>query len=238
MFSFNTQFYRASVAVALILPALAWGSLEAGTDAYNGGDYALAMHELLPLAEKGNGDAQYFVGQMYANGQSVPKNEETAAGWFLQSAGKGNANAQLTLGDMYAFGRGIEENDAISAYWHWRAAITFVATARRNLNSSLKNTEAAKAKTAGQAIPTVVKCTEPSYVHDVQHFGDGGTMDLLFLVDADGKALETSVLNSSDWLRLDQIARDAFSTCTFSPAKVDGKAVPGILRMPYVWKTN
>ncbi|HSY26789.1 MAG TPA: TonB family protein [Burkholderiaceae bacterium] len=238
MFGFNTRFYRAVVAVILVVPTLAWATLEAGTDAYNGGDYALAMHELLPLAEKGNGDAQYFVGQMYANGQSVPKSEATAANWFLQSAGNGNANAQLTLGDMYAFGRGIEENDAIAAYWHWRAAITFVATARRNLNGSLKNSEAAKAKTAGQTPPSVVKCTPPSYVHDVQHFGEGSTMDLLFLVDADGKILDTSVLNSSDWARLDQIARDAFSSCTFSPARVDGKPVPGVMRMPYVWKTN
>lgn len=236
MFRLPTWFYRLAAVVVLIAPALAWGNLEAGADAYNGGDYALALHELLPMAEKGNGDAQYIVGQMFANGQGVPKNEATAADWYLQSAGNGNANAQLALGDMYALGKGVVEDDAIAAYWRWRGAVTSLAIAKRKLNAGLKNADAAKDK--GNANPIAANCAAPTTARDASHFGEGGTVDLLVLVDADGKALETSILNSSDWPRLDQAARDAFNACAYAPAKADGKPVPGLVKMSYVWKPN
>lgn len=234
MLSFRLQFSRWAVAIAVTAPALAFGGVETGIDAYSGGDYALAMHELQPLAEKGNADAEYYVGQMYENGQGVLKNEATALVWFLQSAGGGNAKAQLLLVDVYAFGRGVPENDAIAAYWRWRASTTLAATAKRDLNQSLKNVEADKKNAS--ATPGKIKCATPSYKHDVDHFGDGGTVDMLFLVDANGKSLDTVVLNSSDWPRLDQYAHDAYVNCTFSAAKVDGKDVPGVVRLPYEWK--
>ena len=81
-------------------------------------------------------------------------------------------------------------------------------------------------------------CAAPTYTHDIEHFGDGGTVDLLFLVDADGKAQDVSVLNSSDWSRLDKVAREAFAVCTFVPGKIDGKPAPAVVRVPYVWKPN
>jgi TPR repeat protein len=36
-------------------------------------DYAEALKWLLPAANKGNGDAQFIIGGMYANGQGVPQ---------------------------------------------------------------------------------------------------------------------------------------------------------------------
>ena len=239
MFSVSVRFCRLFSALALSATALsAWGSLEAGMDAYSGGDYALAMHEVLPLAEKGDAQAQYLVGQMLANGEGVPKNETAAAQWFLEAAGSGNAKAQLALADMYSLGKGVAEDDAIAAYWRWRAATTRATVARRTLSESLKKSEADAGKAKRGEVPVMNHCAAPAYARDAEHFGDGGTVDLLFLVDADGKAQDVSVLNSSDWARLDRSARDAFAACTFVPGKIDGKPAPSVVRVPYVWKTN
>lgn len=237
MLSIRSQFLRGVMLCAVCLPAFANASVESGVDAYSGGDYARAIHDLQPLADKGNGEAQYYVGQMYANGQGVLKNEVTAVNWFLQAAGNGSAKAQTKLAEVYSFGKGVPEDDAIAAYWRWRAAATQVAAAKRNLNDSLKNAEAGKDKLA---MPGAGKCAPPAYAHDAAHFGDGGTVDVLVLVDETGKAADTAVLNSSDWPLLDQAARDAFSKCPYTAAKADGKAdgkaVSGVLRMPYEWK--
>jgi TPR repeat protein len=82
-------------------------SLSAGADlasakrAYQQEDYAAALKELTPLAEKGNADAQLILGQMYMRGQGVLKDSEQAIKWFKASAAQGNAGAQFFLGSMY-----------------------------------------------------------------------------------------------------------------------------------------
>jgi TonB family protein len=235
MLRFRSQFLRCALIAAICTPLCAQASVESGIDAYSGGDYARAIHDLLPLAEKGNGDAEYYVGLMYADGQGVLKNDATALNWLLQAAGNANAKAQQKLADIYAFGKGVSENDAVAAYWRWRAAATAATNAKNNLNDSLKNADANKAQ-AGT--PGKLKCATPSYAHDAEHFGDGGTVDVLVLVDESGKTRDASVLNSSDWPRLDQVARDTYNNCSFAAGKVDGKAVPGVLRLPYEWKLS
>lgn len=239
MLMFRSQLLRCALlgafCVPLCAPLLASASVESGIDAYSGGDYARAIHDLQPLAEKGNGDAEYYVGLMYANGQGVLKNDATALNWLLQSAGNGNAKAQQKLADIYAYGKGVAENDAIAAYWRWRAAATTAQTAKNTLNDSMKNAEADKNRVGA---PSKLKCATPAYAHDADHFGDGGTVDVLVLVDANSKVADAAVLNSSDWPRLDQAARDTYNNCSFAAGKVDGKTVPGVIRLPYEWKLS
>ena len=45
-----------------------------GLTAYESGDYATALREWEPLAEQGDADAQFFLGEMYWRGQGVPQN--------------------------------------------------------------------------------------------------------------------------------------------------------------------
>jgi uncharacterized protein len=49
----------------------AGADLQKGWTAYQSGNFATALREWKPLAEKGNADAQYLVGGMYATGQGV-----------------------------------------------------------------------------------------------------------------------------------------------------------------------
>lgn len=53
----------------------------AGFEAYQRGDYETAMRKFRPLAEKGYGNAEFFVYLMYENGQGVAKDSKEAAKW-------------------------------------------------------------------------------------------------------------------------------------------------------------
>jgi TPR repeat protein len=49
-------------------------------------DYETSIHKLTPLAMLGDSDAQWLIGQMYAYGWGVPKDEIKAIEWFRRSA--------------------------------------------------------------------------------------------------------------------------------------------------------
>jgi TolA-binding protein len=54
-------------------------AFENGVAAYERGDYATAMRLWRPLADRGNGDAQYNLGVMYDKGLGVRPNDAVAA---------------------------------------------------------------------------------------------------------------------------------------------------------------
>jgi TPR repeat protein len=86
------------------------------------GDYAGAVKIWLPLAEKGDINAQYNMGVMYELGHGVPVNPAQAAGWYRKAANKGYGSAMLNLAGLVAeHARG--PSDLIPAYtWTLLAA--------------------------------------------------------------------------------------------------------------------
>ena len=56
-------------------------------------------------AERGDADAQYNLGMMYADGRGVPQDDTTAVEWFQKAAEQGHALAQKNLGVVYEQGR-------------------------------------------------------------------------------------------------------------------------------------
>jgi hypothetical protein len=75
--------------------------------AFNEGDFAKAAKLFKPLAKKGNVLAQLSLGEMYANGQGVPQDDEEAEKWYRMAAEQGNSIAQSYLGWMYSNGQGV-----------------------------------------------------------------------------------------------------------------------------------
>ena len=67
--------------------------LEKATAAYSRKDYPLAAELLEPLANEGDGYAQYALGYMYYNGLGVPRNQQRAHQLLNASASNGNKNA-------------------------------------------------------------------------------------------------------------------------------------------------
>ncbi|HET9398058.1 MAG TPA: SPOR domain-containing protein [Sphingomicrobium sp.] len=82
---------------ATALPATAQ-SVRAGIEAWQRGDTAGAVAIWQPLAEKGDADAAFNLGQAHRLGKGVPIDLAKAQGWLEQAARKGHVDAQATLG--------------------------------------------------------------------------------------------------------------------------------------------
>ena len=64
-----------TLAVLLGSVGVSWSAdFQKGMDAAQTGDFATALREWKPLAEQGDGDAQFNLGQMYYYGVGVPRN--------------------------------------------------------------------------------------------------------------------------------------------------------------------
>ena len=84
--------------VALLSAPLSAQSVKAGIDAWQRADYEGAVAIWRPLAQKGDADAQFNLGQAYRLGRGVPINLAMAKSWFEKAAASGHLDAQTTLG--------------------------------------------------------------------------------------------------------------------------------------------
>jgi TPR repeat protein len=73
-------------------------SVKAGIEAWQRADYSGAVAIWRPLAEKGDADAQFNLGQAYRLGRGVPTNLAAAKTWFERAANQGHVDAETTLG--------------------------------------------------------------------------------------------------------------------------------------------
>jgi len=87
----------AAVVVLVAAPACtdfkAGEDIQAGVDAYEKGDYATALKEWRPLAERGHAGSQVLLGGMYARGEGVPKDHTEALRWYRLAAAQGDEDA-------------------------------------------------------------------------------------------------------------------------------------------------
>src|SRR5216110_3949241 len=89
------------VALALLGAAaspLSAQNVRAGIEAWQRADYSAAVAIWRPLAEKGDADAAFNLGQAYRLGRGVPTNIAAAITWFTRAAAKGHLDAETTLG--------------------------------------------------------------------------------------------------------------------------------------------
>jgi len=92
------KYLAASVWIASLATPVSAQSVKAGIEAWQKSDYAAAVTIWRPLAEKGDADAQFNLGQAYRLGRGVPINLAAAQSWFERAADKGHVDAQTTLG--------------------------------------------------------------------------------------------------------------------------------------------
>jgi uncharacterized protein len=88
-------------------PALA--DVKAGVDAWQQGDYARAINEWRPLAEAGDPDAQFNMGQAYKLGRGVQPDFRVALDWYRKAAAQGHLRAEDNLG-LLMFQQGDRSN--------------------------------------------------------------------------------------------------------------------------------
>ena len=88
------RFLRGAVLALMFLPSAGTAQdFDAGTAAYDSGDFVTAIREWTPLAEQGNVDAQAGLGFMYASGQGVPQDDVTGYMWINLGAANGATGA-------------------------------------------------------------------------------------------------------------------------------------------------
>jgi len=68
---------------------------------YDRGDYDSAARYWEPLAEKGDCDAQYWVGMLYFKGRGKAQDDDEAINLWLKAAEGNHPKAQAALGDLY-----------------------------------------------------------------------------------------------------------------------------------------
>ena len=94
----NAKHLVIAAAAALIAGPLPAQSVKAGIEAWQHADYATAVAIWRPLAEKGDADAAFNLGQAYRLGRGVALNLGAAQSWFQRAAQSGHVDAQTTLG--------------------------------------------------------------------------------------------------------------------------------------------
>ena len=86
----------ALLAVALAGPAAA--DVKAGVDAWAQGDYDKAVREWQPLADAGDADAQFNLGQAYKLGKGVPTDLAAALEYYRKATVQSHARAEDNYG--------------------------------------------------------------------------------------------------------------------------------------------
>ena len=79
-------------------------------------------------------------------------------------------------------------------------------------------------------------CVPPDYPASARRLEYDGTVVLRFLIDTDGRVVDSKVQTSSGHDELDTAARDALSRCRFKPGTVDGNPQQSWANLRYVWK--
>lgn len=93
-------------------------NVKAGIEAWQKADYAQAVAIWRPLAENGDADAEFNLGQAYRLGRGVKLDLGSAQTWLERAANQGHVDAQTTLG-LLLFGNG---NQVEGARWLKQAA--------------------------------------------------------------------------------------------------------------------
>src|SRR4051812_27653021 len=94
----SPKYLVAAVLAAALTAPLSAQSVKAGIDAWQRADYTGAVGIWRPLAEGGDADAQFNLGQAYRLGRGVPMDLAAAKSWFERAAASGHLDAETTLG--------------------------------------------------------------------------------------------------------------------------------------------
>lgn len=81
-------------------------------------------------------------------------------------------------------------------------------------------------------------CRTPEYPAQSQRLEEQGTVVLAFLIDVDGRVIDSRVESTSGSNRLDEAARKALSLCRFKPGTADGKPEQAWASIRYVWRLS
>ncbi|HEX2762942.1 MAG TPA: SPOR domain-containing protein [Allosphingosinicella sp.] len=91
-----------AAAAILLVGTVGYGAaapdVKSGIDRWMAQDYEGAVAQWRPLADQGNADAQFNLGQAYKLGRGVPVDLRLAQSWYQKAAQQGHEQAQVNVG--------------------------------------------------------------------------------------------------------------------------------------------
>lgn len=108
-------------------------NLKQGQKAFAEQRWPEALSYLGRAAEQGSAKAQSMLGNMYAKGSGVTKDDSEAMRWYRKAAEQGDANSQLIVGLRYAMGIGVSRDDMEALNWYRKSAAQGNAQAQYHL---------------------------------------------------------------------------------------------------------
>ncbi len=97
MSTHHLQPYRLLLLLMCLAGTAFADELSVAEQAYAQGKYYAAGARFQMLADNGDGQAQFRLGQMHATGKGVPQNFDTAVMWYRKAAAQGHAAAASEL---------------------------------------------------------------------------------------------------------------------------------------------
>lgn len=78
-------------------------------------------------------------------------------------------------------------------------------------------------------------CEKPEFPARWQEDGEGGSVTVAYLVDTEGKVLQSKVLESSGAAKIDRASVRAGARCKFQPGARDGQAALAWAKVKFSW---
>ncbi len=102
---------------------------------------------------------------------------------------------------------------------------------------TIRDPEDSRASTAINTTPrlAISFCEKPQYPAAARDSRENGTVQLKFVVNPTGKVVDSKVVRSSGYERLDEAARRALEVCNFEPAMREGTPTTASVELEYVW---
>ena len=138
-----------------------------GENAYQRGDYETAFQKWMPLAKRGNAEAQYCIGTLYHFGRGVTENHKEAFKWTKRAAEQKHSTAEWTLGLYYdvPYCNGIYRDIKKAVRWFRRSAKQGNVDGQQSLGSLYLrggkcDTEVSPAKNYKKAVKWIRRAAE------------------------------------------------------------------------------
>ena len=134
----RTNILAVAMAVCMVIgPEMASADKNRGIEAFRQGKFAAAFTELVPLAKAGNGEAQFYVAEMYLRGTGAPQDFKLAKDWYQKAAEGGLPEAQAALAGLNLLGLGTTRDYQAGYYWTVISVIWSKDEIRRSAMRSL-----------------------------------------------------------------------------------------------------
>ncbi len=193
--------------------------------AFMRGDYAEEVKILLLLATAGDARAQYNLGVMYHDGESVLKNDKEAVKWYQLAADQGYAGAQFNLGVSYYNGEGVPKDYKEAAKWFQLAADQGDAVAQFDLGVMYD---------LGQGLPKDYKEGAKWYRLSADQGDVAGQRNLGVMYDS-GHGVSKDYKEATKWLRRAADQGDGRAQMFLGDEYRQGRGVPKDYVLAYMW---